>query len=139
MRAAETQRALPEAEAVVVGNLTTIAGMRAVAEAANRLGRFDAVIHNAAVGYREQRRETEDGLPGATHVLKLAEVLGAPPEEILGLEKGRRKTEPESPENIRLWRKLKQVEKLSPTERRQVLQLIESLVERNQLRREKAS
>jgi len=83
--------------------------------------------------------ETEDGLPGATHVLKLAEVLGASPEEILGLEKGRRKTEPESPENIRLWRKLKQVERLSPTERRQVLQLIEALVERNQLRREKAS
>src|SRR5580704_4544789 len=71
-RAAETQRALPEAEAVVVGNLTTIAGMRAVAEAANRLGRFDAVIHNAAVGYREQRRETEDGLPHVFAINALA-------------------------------------------------------------------
>jgi NAD(P)-dependent dehydrogenase (short-subunit alcohol dehydrogenase family) len=30
----------------------------------NRLGRFDAVIHNAGVGYREACRiETEDGLP----------------------------------------------------------------------------
>ena len=62
-RAAETHRALPKAEAVVVGDLTTIAGMRAVADTSNRLGRFDAVIHNAAVSYREPRSETEDGLP----------------------------------------------------------------------------
>jgi NAD(P)-dependent dehydrogenase (short-subunit alcohol dehydrogenase family) len=34
-----------------------------VAEQANRLGPFDAVIHNAAVGYREPRIQTEDGLP----------------------------------------------------------------------------
>ncbi|RYY10641.1 MAG: SDR family NAD(P)-dependent oxidoreductase [Alphaproteobacteria bacterium] len=52
------------AEAVVVGDLQTLTGMRAVAEAANRHGRFDAVIHNAAIGYREPRRiETTDGLP----------------------------------------------------------------------------
>jgi transcriptional regulator with XRE-family HTH domain len=83
--------------------------------------------------------ERHDGIPAAPVVLKLAEVLGASPEEILGLETGRKKTEPESPENIRLWRKLRQVEKLSPLERRQVVQFIEALVERNQLRREKAS
>ena len=51
------------ADAVVVGDLETLAGMRAVAEAANRHGRFDAIIHNAAIGYREPRRvETVDGL-----------------------------------------------------------------------------
>jgi transcriptional regulator with XRE-family HTH domain len=83
--------------------------------------------------------EKHDGTPAAPVVLKLAEVLSATPEEILGLEKGRRRTEPETPENLRLWRRLKQVEKLSPTERRQVLQLIEALVERSELRREKAS
>ena len=44
--------------------MSTIAAMRSVAEQANRLGRFDAVIHNVAVGYRERTRaETEDGLP----------------------------------------------------------------------------
>jgi len=83
--------------------------------------------------------EKHDGIPAAPVVLKLAEVLGATPEEILGLSRPRRRVEPESPENIRLWRKLKQVEKLSPTERRQVLQLIEALVERNELKRQKAS
>jgi NAD(P)-dependent dehydrogenase (short-subunit alcohol dehydrogenase family) len=63
-RAAAARRALPAAEAVVEGDVSTIAAMRSVAEQANRLGRFDAVIHNVAVGYRErQRAETEDGLP----------------------------------------------------------------------------
>jgi NAD(P)-dependent dehydrogenase (short-subunit alcohol dehydrogenase family) len=36
--------------------------MRAVAEQANASGHFDAVIHNAGVGYRERRIETVDGL-----------------------------------------------------------------------------
>jgi NAD(P)-dependent dehydrogenase (short-subunit alcohol dehydrogenase family) len=63
-RADETRRALPQAEAVVVGDLSSLAGARSVAEQANRLGRFDAVIHNAGVGYREARpMKTEDGPP----------------------------------------------------------------------------
>jgi NAD(P)-dependent dehydrogenase (short-subunit alcohol dehydrogenase family) len=71
-RAEETRRALPDVEAVVIGDLTTIAGMREVADATNRLGRFDAVIHNAAVGYREPRDETEDGLPHVFAINALA-------------------------------------------------------------------
>jgi NAD(P)-dependent dehydrogenase (short-subunit alcohol dehydrogenase family) len=55
--------ALPQAEAVVEGDLDTIAGAKAVAERVNELGRFDAVIHNAAVGYRESHILTKDGLP----------------------------------------------------------------------------
>ena len=63
-RAEAARRALPRAEAVVEGDVISIAGMRQVAEQANRLGRFDAVIHNVGVGYREPRRiETVDGLP----------------------------------------------------------------------------
>jgi NAD(P)-dependent dehydrogenase (short-subunit alcohol dehydrogenase family) len=61
-RAKDTRKALPDAE-VVVGDLSSIAAMKSVAEQANKLGRFDAVIHNAAVGYREGLRKTEDGLP----------------------------------------------------------------------------
>lgn len=83
--------------------------------------------------------EKHNGIPDTPVVLKLAEILSAHARGILELEKGRRRTEPETPENIRLWRKLKQVERLSPTERRQVVQLIEALVERNALRREEAS
>src|SRR6516162_9726396 len=52
------------ADAAVVGDLANIREMRAVAEQVNRLGGFDAVIHNAGMGYRERgRAETEDGLP----------------------------------------------------------------------------
>lgn len=62
-RATETHNALPEAEAIVVGDLETVAGMREVAAKVNGLGSFDAIIHNAAVGYRETHRLTEDGYP----------------------------------------------------------------------------
>ncbi|MBR8234965.1 SDR family oxidoreductase [Burkholderia sp. AU42008] len=62
-RAEDTRRALPQAEAVVVGDVETIAGAKNVAEQVNALGHFDAVIHNAAVGYREGHRVTSDGLP----------------------------------------------------------------------------
>ncbi len=62
-RAADVRRAVPGAEAVVTGDLSSLAGMREVADQVNALGGFDAVIHNAAVGYREPRRvETADGL-----------------------------------------------------------------------------
>ncbi|MEZ4375379.1 MAG: SDR family oxidoreductase [Polyangiaceae bacterium] len=62
-RAGDVRQALPAAEAVVVGNVSTLKAMRELAEQVNRLGPFDAVIHNVAVGYREPRRvETVDGL-----------------------------------------------------------------------------
>jgi NAD(P)-dependent dehydrogenase (short-subunit alcohol dehydrogenase family) len=39
----------------------------------NRLGSFDAIIHNAAVGYRQpQRIATEDGLPDVFAINTLA-------------------------------------------------------------------
>ena len=62
-RARDAHQALPQAEAVVIGDLETIAGATEVAAEVNKLGRFDAVIHNAAVGYREAHRLTSDGLP----------------------------------------------------------------------------
>jgi len=70
-RAQDAQHALRGA-GVIIGDVSTIAGTRSVAEQANALGRFDAVIHNVAVGYKEPRRvETSDGLPQvfATNVL----------------------------------------------------------------------
>ena len=65
--------AVPGAEAIVDGDLTSIAQTRGVAEQVNALGAFDAVIHNAAVGYQEPRRiQTEDGLPHVFAVNTLA-------------------------------------------------------------------
>ena len=62
-RADEAKDSPPEAEAIVEGDLETIAGAKEVAARVNALGRFDAVIHNAAVGYREGHHLTTDGLP----------------------------------------------------------------------------
>ena len=72
-RAGEALRAMPGAETAVIGDLASIAQTIAVADQANRLGAFDAVIHNAGVGYREPRRNaTEDGLPQVFAVNTLA-------------------------------------------------------------------
>jgi NAD(P)-dependent dehydrogenase (short-subunit alcohol dehydrogenase family) len=75
-RAEETGRALPSAEAVVTGDLSTIAGTGQVAAAAAASGPYDAVIHNAGIGYRERRRvETADGLEHVFAVNVLAPYL----------------------------------------------------------------
>ena len=61
-RVADARRALPQARAIVTGDLSRIADMRAVADEVNALGHHDAVIHNVGVGYREPRRiKTADG------------------------------------------------------------------------------
>ena len=72
-RAEDTWKAVPKAEAVVTGDLTSITQTRGVADQVNALGSFDAVIHNAGIGYQEPRRiATEDGLPHVFAVNTLA-------------------------------------------------------------------
>jgi NAD(P)-dependent dehydrogenase (short-subunit alcohol dehydrogenase family) len=62
-RAKETAAAVPDAAGVVVGDVSSLAQTRAVAEAANDFGPYDAIIHNVGVGGGvAQRRGTEDGL-----------------------------------------------------------------------------
>ena len=62
-RADETRKKVAGAEGVVVGDLSSIAETKSVADQVNKLGRFDAVIHNAGIGYRETKLEkTADGL-----------------------------------------------------------------------------
>ena len=72
-RARDAKSAMPKAEAVVVGDLMTIAATKEVASKVNELGDFDAIIHNAAVGYQEPRRiDTADNLPHVFAVNSLA-------------------------------------------------------------------
>jgi NAD(P)-dependent dehydrogenase (short-subunit alcohol dehydrogenase family) len=72
-RSAEAMSAVPGAETAVVGDLASIQATREVAAQVNRLGTFDAVIHNAGIGYRESRRAaTVDGLPNVFAVNSLA-------------------------------------------------------------------
>src|SRR5208337_1369973 len=75
-RAKEALLAVPGAETAVVGDLSSIAETKQVAEQVNELGSFDAVIHNAGVGYRESHRiQTVDGLPQVFAVNSLAPYL----------------------------------------------------------------
>lgn len=61
-RAEDASSALPAAH-VLIGDVSSVEGMTSVAEQANDAGRFDAVIHNVGVGYRQPGRvETVDGL-----------------------------------------------------------------------------
>jgi NAD(P)-dependent dehydrogenase (short-subunit alcohol dehydrogenase family) len=72
-RGKDAVAAVPGAETVVIGDLSSIKQTRNVADRVNELGSFDAVIHNAGVGYREPRRiATEDGLPQVFAVNTLA-------------------------------------------------------------------
>lgn len=107
-RAEVARRALPEAEAVVVGDLETIAGAKALAARVNELGRFDAVIHNAAVGYREGQRLTTDGLPHVFAINTLsAYILTAlieKPERLVYLSSGMHHHADANLDDI-LWRK----------------------------------
>jgi NAD(P)-dependent dehydrogenase (short-subunit alcohol dehydrogenase family) len=62
-RVAAARGRVPAARAAVVGDLASLDQVRGVAEQANDLGRHDAVVHNAGVGYQwPQRQVTEDGL-----------------------------------------------------------------------------
>jgi hypothetical protein len=56
------RRVLPAAEHIVVDELAPIEESREIADQVNALGRYDAVIHNAGIGYREiaARRESTD-------------------------------------------------------------------------------
>ena len=71
-RAADAKKALPKAEAVVVGDVATIAAAKDVAAQVNALGSFDGVIHNAGVGFREGHTVTSDGLPHVFAINTLA-------------------------------------------------------------------
>ncbi len=74
-RADHAKAALPQAETVLIGDLASIAETRLVAAQANAASRYDAVIHNAAVGYQDPRTTTADGLEHVFAINVLAPYL----------------------------------------------------------------
>jgi len=71
-RASHAKEAAPGAEAVLVSDISTIAGMKHLASEANNVGAFDTVIHNAGVGYDLPLRKTSDGISTVFAVNSLA-------------------------------------------------------------------
>lgn len=66
-RAEDAKSAVPGAETVLIGDLSKIDETKKLAEDANKLGTFDAVIHNAGL-YRGPYRKTDLGLSSLTAV-----------------------------------------------------------------------
>jgi NAD(P)-dependent dehydrogenase (short-subunit alcohol dehydrogenase family) len=109
-RATDAKKALPKTEAVVVGDLASLAATKELAAQVNALGSFDAIIHNAAVGYREGPRTTSDGLPHVFAINTLAPyVLTAlieRPKRLVYLSSGMHERANANLDDI-LWRKRK--------------------------------
>jgi NAD(P)-dependent dehydrogenase (short-subunit alcohol dehydrogenase family) len=92
-RAADARAAAPGAAGALAGDLSSIDQMRSVARQANDSGRFDALIHNAGVGYREPRKiTTGDGLSHVFAINVLAPYLLTamitPPQRLVYLGSG---------------------------------------------------
>jgi NAD(P)-dependent dehydrogenase (short-subunit alcohol dehydrogenase family) len=92
-RAGEARAAAPGAAAVLVGDLSSIDQIRSLARQANDSGGFDALIHNAGVGYREPRKTTTaDGLSHVFAINVLAPYLLTslitPPRRLVYLSSG---------------------------------------------------
>src|SRR6202046_1639664 len=107
-RAGDAKKALPKAEAVVVGDLASIAATKDLAAQVNALGAFDAVIQNAAVGYREEQRLTSDGVPHVFAINTLAPyiltMLIERPKRLVYLSSGMHERANANLDDI-LWRK----------------------------------
>ena len=104
-RAEQALAAVPGAAATLHGDLSSIEQIRGVAQQANAHGAFDAVIHNAGVGYREPRRiETVDSLSHlfAINVLApyLLTSLIALPKRLVYLSSGMHRGGDPSPDDL---------------------------------------
>jgi NAD(P)-dependent dehydrogenase (short-subunit alcohol dehydrogenase family) len=60
-RGEDAMHAVPQAGGVIVADISTLAGCLRLAESANALATFDAVVHNAAVFHRTPHDRTADG------------------------------------------------------------------------------
>lgn len=80
------------------------------------------------IAYYESRAEK----PPATILPQMAEVLGVSIDEILGM-KPIKKAKSKQPDT-RLQRRLQRIEKLSPKAKRQITQLLDTFIEREELK-----
>ncbi|KAJ5808318.1 hypothetical protein N7474_009587 [Penicillium riverlandense] len=73
-RAASTRQAVPKASAVLVGDLRSISETKSLAQEANAHKPFDAIIHNAGIGYgsTSSREITADKISAVFAVNTLA-------------------------------------------------------------------
>jgi NAD(P)-dependent dehydrogenase (short-subunit alcohol dehydrogenase family) len=61
-RASQAHAAVPKAQGVIIGDLSTIADLKNLASEANNHGPFDAIVHNAGLGLSTNGQKTADGV-----------------------------------------------------------------------------
>ncbi|KAM0707420.1 hypothetical protein Q7P35_004065 [Cladosporium inversicolor] len=73
-RAEQASKAVPKAEGCLIGNLSSISETKQLAEEANKTGTFDAIIHNAGIGYgaTSSKEITSDGISAVFAINTLA-------------------------------------------------------------------
>jgi NAD(P)-dependent dehydrogenase (short-subunit alcohol dehydrogenase family) len=71
-RAKDIQKVCPGSENILIADLSSISQTKSLAAAANKIGKFNTVIHNAGIGYSEGYKKTEDGLSHVFAVNALA-------------------------------------------------------------------
>ena len=71
-RAEEATKAVPGSAGILIGDLSTVAGSKALAAEANKTGAFDVVMHNAGVGFQRPYTKTSDGIASEFAVNTLA-------------------------------------------------------------------
>ncbi|HQY45812.1 MAG TPA: helix-turn-helix transcriptional regulator [Usitatibacteraceae bacterium] len=76
--------------------------------------------------------ESPTAHPPANLLAAIARSLGVSIDALLGVESSRRRAKAT---DTRMQRRLQQIEKLPPAERRQILQMLDALIERGQLKR----
>jgi transcriptional regulator with XRE-family HTH domain len=79
--------------------------------------------------------ESPPALPPSALLPKIAKALGVSTDVLHGVERIKRGVKPR---NTRLQRRLEQIDQLAPTEKRQVLQVLDAFIERGKLRRKAA-
>ncbi|KAF2229135.1 short-chain dehydrogenase/reductase SDR [Viridothelium virens] len=74
-RAQQARESAPGAKGVLVGDLSSIAQTKALAAEANKIGKFDAVMHNAALGTYPEQSKSEDGIEKMFAVNSLSQYI----------------------------------------------------------------
>jgi short-subunit dehydrogenase len=71
-RAAQAHAAVPQAEGVLLGDLSSIEETKQLAAKANQAGPWDCVVHNAGVGHRVGSAISTDGMRSLFQINSLA-------------------------------------------------------------------
>ena len=76
--------------------------------------------------------ESQSEFPPSSLLPKLSKVLGVTADELLGIKPLKKQHKPDT----RLQRRMQQVEKMSAADKRQIMQLLDTYIERERLKKE---